>query len=165
MDNDRNIYFSSWYTRAVYKYDSLFTNPAELIYQNPGGPADLYYDKLNYLLAVPVADSNLVDFIQTPVSVFDGFYTALPENIILYGNYPNPFNSKTSILFEIGSTSAVEVNIYDNLGRLIQTGYKEFYERGMQKVNLNTSDFDSGVYFYRISIEGSAVTGKMTLIK
>jgi hypothetical protein len=43
-DNEGNVYISSWTTRSVYMYDSLFTFPPQFIYYNANAPADIFYD-------------------------------------------------------------------------------------------------------------------------
>jgi len=63
-DNNGNTYFSSWVTDKVYRYDETFTNPPDGISSGHNNPADIFFNKLNNILAVPNFNSNSVDFIQ-----------------------------------------------------------------------------------------------------
>ncbi len=63
-DNNGNTYFSSWETDKVYRYNESFTNPPEVVSSGHNNPADIFFNKLNNILAVPNFNSNSVDFIQ-----------------------------------------------------------------------------------------------------
>lgn len=64
VDNNGNTYFSSWVTDKVYRYDESFTNPPEVVSSGHNNPADIFFNKLDNILAVPNFNSNSVDFIQ-----------------------------------------------------------------------------------------------------
>jgi len=63
-DNYENTYFSSWVTDKVYRYDETFTNPPEVVSSGHNNPADIFFNKLNNILAIPNFNSNSIDFIQ-----------------------------------------------------------------------------------------------------
>ncbi len=66
-DNNGNIYVSSWGSEAVYRYDREFADPPILISDGHSGPADIFFDKVNNILAVPNFNSNTVDFIDMDI--------------------------------------------------------------------------------------------------
>lgn len=66
-DNVGNIYVSSQGPEAVYRYNSDFTSPRELVASGFSGPADIYYNKWFEVLVVPNIAGNTVDFIDLPV--------------------------------------------------------------------------------------------------
>ncbi len=61
-DGDGNYYVSSWSTDKVYRYDSNFANPAVEVSIGHNGPADIFYDILNNILAIPNFDGHTVDY-------------------------------------------------------------------------------------------------------
>ncbi len=65
--------------------------------------------------------------------------------------YPNPFNSRTNIQFEITQPGEVSLEIYDLLGRKVSSLLNEILSAGCYNINWNAIDRPSGVYFYRIS--------------
>jgi hypothetical protein len=83
---------------------------------------------------------------------------------ILYSNYPNPFNLKTKIVYEILSYHKVKLSIYDILGREIKVLVDENQEKGLYEVEFDANDLVSGIYFYRLEAFNTTVK-KMLLIK
>ncbi|MEX0722362.1 MAG: T9SS type A sorting domain-containing protein [Gracilimonas sp.] len=92
---------------------------------------------------------------------------ALEEDKVveLNQNYPNPFNATTNIPYTIPQDSYVRLEIYDILGQKIQTLVDENQQRGKYVARLNANEFSSGVYLYRILVQGTAETGKLMLVK
>ncbi len=66
-DNARNIYVSSQGPEAVYRYNSDFTSPREMVSSGHNGPADIYYNKWLGVLVVPNIAGNTVDFVDMPI--------------------------------------------------------------------------------------------------
>jgi len=58
MDNDRNIYFSSWGTGCVYRSDPDFSDPVEVFSCGHTSPADIYYNQVLREVAIPYFNAN-----------------------------------------------------------------------------------------------------------
>lgn len=101
------------------------------------------------------------------ISIPGNINTSIPDHFRLFQNYPNPFNPQTTIQFALPLRQHVKLNIYDSIGRIIDTiadkelnaGYYSFHWKPKQSIA-------SGIYFYRIEI-GNAFkqTKKMLLLK
>ena len=93
----------------------------------------------------------------------------IPAKFSLAQNYPNPFNPVTNINFELPVDSKVSIKIFDISGREVSSLINEARPAGYYSVSFNASSLSSGVYFYKLSAEGSGqkfeVTKKMMLIK
>jgi len=95
----------------------------------------------------------------------------LPKELVLRGNYPNPFNPSTTIGFVQPKEGDVELQIFDTAGRRVQVIRKPSSERGQQTIRWNASSVASGLYFYRLGLksdDGAALEtrlGKMLLVK
>ncbi|NQV42892.1 MAG: T9SS type A sorting domain-containing protein [Candidatus Marinimicrobia bacterium] len=79
-------------------------------------------------------------------------------------NFPNPFNPSTSIRFDIPEYSAVNLTIYDALGREIITlfaGAKPAgsYEMSWQGLDQEGHSVSTGVYFCRFQVLDSGTGG------
>lgn len=83
----------------------------------------------------------------------------------LYQNYPNPFNPRTKITFSIPEKSFIRVQIYDVLGRLIQTLEEKEYETGFHQIEWDASNLNSGVYLIKVSYNRSYKIIKSILMK
>jgi flagellar hook assembly protein FlgD len=79
----------------------------------------------------------------------------VPDGLVLYANYPNPFNPSTTIRFDVPQSGLVNLTIYDLNGRRIATLVDENMAAGSHQVSWNGRDASgisvaSGVYIYRL---------------
>ncbi len=93
--------------------------------------------------------------------------TIIPDNFMLYNNYPNPFNPVTNINFDIpsGVNSNTELIIYDITGRIITVLVNTALKPGKYSVNWNASGYSSGVYFFRLTSGSFSDIKKMVVVK
>lgn len=89
----------------------------------------------------------------------------IAKEIGLAQNFPNPFNPVTVIRLSIPENQNVTLNVYDILGRHIQTVYQGPVEAGFRDFVFNANSLSSGVYIYRLESEFGTQTKAMTLIK
>jgi len=91
--------------------------------------------------------------------------TTHPETFQLLGNYPNPFNNFTTISFALSQPERVQLDVFDIHGRKMSTLIETDFTSGEHKINWHADRVGSGIYFYRLQVNGQIKTGKMTLIK
>ena len=99
-----------------------------------------------------------------PVGIFNSD-DYLPEGFRLSQNYPNPFNGSTTIRFSLAEPRFVELQVYDLLGRKIQSLVNNYLPVGINHVNFDASAFSSGVYFYHLKAGDFSQSRRMVLIK
>ncbi len=93
------------------------------------------------------------------------------KNYKLFGAYPNPFNSSTTIRFQLPQANRVSISLYNILGQLEKQLYDQLFTAGVHDVPVDASDLTSGVYFYNMQASAIAEertfsdTGKLILIK
>ncbi|MBD3374013.1 T9SS type A sorting domain-containing protein [candidate division KSB1 bacterium] len=81
-------------------------------------------------------------------------------------NYPNPFNPKTVITYEIPQNEHVVLRITDILGRKIKNLVNGHKKAGYHSVNFNAENLAGGIYFYTLTTgSGMTMTKKMLLLK
>ncbi len=78
----------------------------------------------------------------------------MPGQFSLNQNYPNPFNPSTSIKYNIPSSGFVILIIYDELGKEVERLVNKNQQAGIYEVTFNASALASGIYFYRINVNG-----------
>jgi hypothetical protein len=88
-----------------------------------------------------------------------------PCSFTLYQNYPNPFNPTTTIRFDISNNTHVTLNIYDVLGREVKNLIDDNLSTGGYKLNWNGTEFNSGVYFYKLETDNYSETRSMVLVR
>ena len=91
--------------------------------------------------------------------------SSLFDSFILRQNFPNPYNSQTTISYSIPNSSFVQIQIFDVLGREVLTLLNEEKTAGNYKINFNASELTSGVYFYRIQAGNFIETKKMIFLR
>jgi hypothetical protein len=94
----------------------------------------------------------------------------IPKEFALLGNYPNPFNPSTAVVFNLPESAQVMLQVYNVTGQLVKLISSQSYSAGAnQRIELNMSDLGSGLYVYRLTANGMkntfAATGRMTLLK
>jgi len=80
-------------------------------------------------------------------------------------NYPNPFNSTTAIRFAVDRSAAVSLKVFDVCGKGVETLLDNKMESGEYRVNFNAENLPSGLYFYRLNINGKIEFKKCLLVK
>ncbi len=93
--------------------------------------------------------------VATELSNDGSKYSKLPRGFKLYSNYPNPFNSNTTITYQIQEPSEVNLEIYNSLGQVVSILVNRKQEIGIYQVKWNgchskNEHLPSGVYFYRL---------------
>jgi len=88
-----------------------------------------------------------------------------PENYSLEQNYPNPFNPSTLIRFSLPKTGFVKLKVYNLLGQYVASLVNGYMSEGNHKVNFDMSGFPSGVYIYRLEVNGFTDTKKMVYLR
>ncbi len=109
-----------------------------------------------------------IDHPANVTAVGDG--TGIPAVLALGGNYPNPFNPRTSIVFSVPRLLPVDLAVYDLRGRLVTTLVRENLVPGRHEVMWNGTDaagrrVASGLYFAKLQAGGQVFTSKMLLLK
>jgi hypothetical protein len=150
-----------------YQITSGLYNGDYMIFADLFGYDGEYYPEIIHLdlLQAPLfAD---VDFYLEPMFVDINTITNLPFSTKLMGNYPNPFNSTTEILFSMDRHDNTQVEIYNIIGQIVDV-VPVITEPGLNSITWNARTLSggnvaSGVYFYRI--DGSPEIRKMLFLK
>ena len=174
VDHLGNYYVSSWSTNEVYRYDPNFT---AFIVASTGhngvphsGPADIFYDQVNNVLAVPNFTANTVDFIPFAQLSTNNNEISIPNEFQLHQNFPNPFNPNTTIFYDLSQESNVQITVFDLLGREVIKLVDQLESVGNRSINWDGRDYadnlvNAGVYIYQIETDAFIQTKKMVLLK
>jgi hypothetical protein len=95
----------------------------------------------------------------------DDYEVPLPEHLAFLQNYPNPFNISTVIIYSLPQASNVKIEIFDILGRKVETLVQGEQQAGYHQIVWDASDHSSGMYFYKIQAGEYSDTKKMVLLK
>ncbi len=145
--------------------------------QNPATGQSIDLKTQSLLLSVNIDTSNPAGG-TTPwliplslvVSPVDGGQPQDQRGIISTANYPNPFNPETTISYALGSDAAVNLEIYNVKGQLVNRLLNTNQTKGSHSVVWNGKDSQghnvaSGFYFYRLQAGETSQTRKILLMK
>jgi hypothetical protein len=124
-----------------------------------GSNNDGYYDALSLTVTSPLGMKREKN--------------SIPENPILFPNYPNPFNPTTTIAFNLPKTSEVSLKVFNLIGEEVATLLSASLLSGTHSAEWDASHLASGVYLYRLQAgdpskgagRGYVETRKMVLMK
>jgi hypothetical protein len=167
---DGHLYVSSSATHEVLRYDGttgVFIDA--FVSAGSGGlsvPIGLVFGPDGHLY---VSSSNPAEVLRyvgpnvTGVSTEDA--PSIPSAYALVGPYPNPFQATTQIGYVLPRRSAVELVVYDALGRQVAVLVSSEQSAGQHEVVFEGGALPSGVYFYRFRAGSFQEVGQMLLLK
>ena len=89
----------------------------------------------------------------------------IPHSFSIIGNYPNPFNTVTVIRYQIHKPGKVRLEIFDELGKSAAVLVDGEKAQGDYEITWNASDFSSGLYFCKLTLDSEIQAHKITLLK
>jgi hypothetical protein len=90
---------------------------------------------------------------------------AIPAAPVLGAAFPNPFNPVTRIRYVLPADGFVDLSVFDARGKLVETLVSGTQNAGGHTVEWMAHGAASGVYFYRLAVEGFSQTRKVILLK
>lgn len=88
-----------------------------------------------------------------------------PSSAAVIGNYPNPFNASTTIIYEVREMTELHLAIWDLSGQPIQTLVDRTQSAGTYQAHFDANDLPSGTYFVRLRTPDGIQSHKITLTK
>ncbi len=122
-------------------------------------PGNNYYDSL-----VTVGALQQITALNVNEKIFEPVY------FNLYQNFPNPFNSLTNIKYELFKSGQVKIVIINSIGQDVRSIINKYHQLGEYFIKWDGMDdqgtnMASGIYFYKIILEGRIKTQKMIYLK
>ncbi|PKK83710.1 MAG: hypothetical protein CVT49_07435 [candidate division Zixibacteria bacterium HGW-Zixibacteria-1] len=143
--------------RAQHNPDDTIT----LSFDNPSNLSGLDY---KFVLKVEgFYNINKADYSITNAKPADN--EMLPISFAFDQNYPNPFNPATTFKFALPQAEHVRLNIYNILGRKVESLIDENYEAGYHSISWSNNDLGSGVYFAKFQAGDFKSTRKVVIVK
>ncbi|MCH8028216.1 MAG: T9SS type A sorting domain-containing protein [candidate division Zixibacteria bacterium] len=161
---------------------TITPSQTEFVYAEPNDTAFIYFDVevplwpgstlvlisysvFSYLDTSQHVDSSFNMKSDIAVGIDDEIDGILPSRFVLEQNYPNPFNPTTNIAYTLPFRTDVQLQIYDILGREIESIDLGNKGAGEYIYQFDGSLLASGIYFYRMLTETHSESKKMMLVK
>jgi PKD repeat protein len=130
------------------------------------GNGDIIYDQSDNNNDGAVVDADWVEGVDlNPTSIQSEDRADIPDKNFWLETYPNPCNAATTIRYNLAKTEFVKIDIFDILGRLVETVVNESQLPGQHSILWQANNRVSGVYFFRIQTENYAESDKIVLLK
>lgn len=122
----------------------------------------------NYVVRYKVFNvSNPNDSLSFTIKYND--YLSVNENESVLKNvseiFPNPTNNSAQITVGLRQETIVKVQIYNSLGSLVYNGNEQKLLAGKQKINVDCTNFNNGIYFVTLNAGGEKITKRMVINK
>jgi len=80
-------------------------------------------------------------------------------------NYPNPFNSVTTIRYYVPFRQRITLMVFDLLGREVAVVKEGWEDVGFKSARFESGVLPSGIYFYRLAGDQGILTKKMIILR
>jgi len=110
-------------------------------------PAEKGETALNLCTTIPTSYNS--------IKTTDGFW--------LGQNFPNPFNGKTTISFEIPNDTYISLKVFNMLGEEIAELAGKEYSRGKHFVEFDSRNLTKGIYIYKMKTDTFTANQKMII--
>ena len=94
----------------------------------------------------------------------DGGFS-VPRDFTLYANFPDPFSHTTTISYTLENASPVKLEVYDILGKHIETLVQVDQPAGTYSLSFDAARLASGLYFLRLETNDGQKVEKMMVSK
>jgi hypothetical protein len=89
----------------------------------------------------------------------------LTEELSVGSAYPNPFNPVTNIEYSIKEAGNIAIEIFDVMGRHVETLHNGYQSLGTHSVTWDASNKSSGIYYIQVVSNQNIKTQKVVLLK
>ncbi len=79
--------------------------------------------------------------------------------------FPNPLERMGTLSFGLAEGADVRLTVYDALGREVAVLAEGAFEAGPHAATFDASGLPAGVYVYRLAVDGTVQTGRMTVVR
>ncbi len=86
------------------------------------------------------------------------------SDALLEQNHPNPFDDYSTITFSLRDEQHVLLEVYDALGRKVQTLADKLYGPGSHEVGVEAKGLEPGLYSYRLQAGDSSAIRQMLIL-
>jgi len=101
------------------------------------------------------------------VRVYEDLSTGVVKRALgfdLEQNHPNPFEVRSTITFSLPTEQDVLLEVYDLMGRKVQTLAQGFFGAGSHRVGIEAGQLESGHYTYRMQAGNAGAIRKMLIL-
>ncbi len=77
--------------------------------------------------------------------------------------YPNPVTGNAEIGYSLEKGANTKIELYNSMGQLVDVLQEGYSTAGFHGLNVNTSEYATGMYYYTLTVEGKKLTKIMSI--
>ena len=162
-----------WLLQKRRKDEDVYEELAEIAGQGTTSRATYYEYKDHNIVSGQSYSYRLLDISMQGQETIQGelnITISFPDKIELSENFPNPFNSQTSLRLGLPETSSLDVSVYDQMGRKIKTLLHSVLDAGDYTIHWDGKDeysteVASAIYYIVARSNKQKAQTKVTLIR
>jgi hypothetical protein len=131
-------------TKIIATSNGLTTGQYIILYDENGNITDISFEE---------------DTTQSPTGIFD----VKSSNDVGLRNYPNPVSGMTTFSFNLKTQAAVNLTIFNIVGEEVDNILSSRLTSGSHSYQYDATKLNSGIYIYRLSVDGVVYTSKMNV--
>jgi len=115
--------------------------------------SNIYFD-----FNAPVTTNNAVVTMVNPTGISE-----VNADAAMLNAYPNPVSNQATLQFYVGTTSNVSIDLMDAAGRSVSVVNNKAFDKGVQQVEFNASNYANGVYVLKLNVNGKTSFTKISV--
>ena len=127
--------------------------------------SNIYLDNSSFFVLGNTDSSVFISKIKEQINDGVSSQTNIKLNYSLSENFPNPFNSKTTINYSIPHRTHLRIEVFDILKRVVIVLVDNELNLVNYKIDFDASNLPSGLYFYRMLTNDYTKIKKAVLLK
>lgn len=89
----------------------------------------------------------------------------ITEKSLEINSYPNPCKDNFTLSYYLPQKSKVNVQIFNSNGQMISEKLNQSIEKGTQKLNIDTHNFNSGMYICILKTDKQVISHRISVVK
>ena len=151
----------------------IYSNGAHygaLTYVDAGGGKLVFFSFPFEAISAQSGTNTREDVLQAILSFFGTIPSVEPEPVnpshyAMVEAYPNPFNPRATITFNLPRAGYIQLSVYDISGNSVASLIDGWRGVGNHEIVFDASGLASGIYLYRLKSGEFTTSGKMVLLK
>jgi hypothetical protein len=118
------------------------------------------------LRGIQINSDNTIGDIEEPGNISSGIKELSYKTDFRFLNaYPNPFNDRTVIEYQLENNAKVQMEVFDFMGNKVAELVNTNLSAGTYKTIFKAGELAGGVYFNKLTVNGRTITRKLVLVK
>ena len=157
-------YWDCNYQSVTCDYNTSYILPQDVRYNNAAGWNNRFIPAYAYGVGYRYEHHLISYMVSNPPTIPSSIIEDDASAFVLSQNQPNPFTDKTNINYKLkNAANTISIEVFDVRGVRIYQNNLGSQKAGNYSVEINNTDFASGIYFYTLTVDGAKVTKKMTV--